>query len=80
VRRALNRRAVERARFIANPAIESGVHIAIIGDPRDACVFAWAPTAPTLKRQLLCERSFKRAVYRNIGAVTLYAAKPRGRA
>jgi hypothetical protein len=80
MRRVPRRRAMERARFIAESAADEGVHIAILSNPRGPCVFAWAPTAASSERQLACERSFKRAVYQNIRAVSLYAAKPRGRA
>lgn len=74
------RRARERAQFIAETAIDEGVHVAIVGDPRSPTVFAHAPTARTPERQLACEASFKRVVYQNLRVVSLYAAKPRGHA
>ena len=43
-------------------------------------VFACAATSGTPERQLACERSFKRAVYQNVRTVSLYVARPRGRA
>jgi hypothetical protein len=80
VRRSPTQRALERARFICEAALEHGVRIAVLTSPRGPCVFAWAPTASTVEKQLACERSFKSAVYRNLRVVSLYAAEPRGRA
>ncbi len=80
MRRVPTRRARERARFIVETAIEQGVRVAIMGDPRTPCIFAYAPRAPTPKLQLACEASFKRAVRRNLRAVALIASKPRPRA
>jgi len=74
------RPARERARFIAETAIAEGVHVAIMGDPRSPCIFAYAPRAPTPELQLACEASFKRAARRNLRAVALIASRPRGRA
>jgi hypothetical protein len=68
------------AAFVVETARAEGVHVAIAGSPRGPCVFAWAPTARTPEHQLACERSFKRAVYRNLRTVRLYVAKPRGHA
>jgi hypothetical protein len=75
MRRIPSRRALARAKFIRDTAIQHGVHVAIIGSPHGPCAFVWAPTAPTVEQQLACEASFKRAVYRNIRAISFYAAK-----
>jgi hypothetical protein len=47
--------------------------------PFSPVVFAFAPTVAPIVLQLACERSFKSAVYRNLCAVSLYAATPGGR-
>jgi hypothetical protein len=66
--------------FVVQSAAEADVRIAIVGRADDPCVFAWAPTAPTVLKQLACERSLKRAVYQNLPLVALLAAEPGGAA
>jgi hypothetical protein len=36
------------AYFVVQSAAEADVRIAIVGPADDPCVFAWAPTAPTV--------------------------------
>jgi hypothetical protein len=37
-----------KARFVVESALEADVRIAIVGRADDPCLFAWAPTAPTV--------------------------------
>jgi hypothetical protein len=74
-------RALEaKSRFVVESALEADVRIAIVGRTDDPCVFAWAPTTPTVLKQRACERSFKRAVCQTLPLVALIAAEPGGAA
>jgi hypothetical protein len=78
VRAAVRTREV--ARFILSTAREHGVHVVVHETRRGRWVAVWAPTALTSEHQLAYERSFKRAVTQNLGAVVLLSATPGGSA
>jgi hypothetical protein len=72
-----SRRALLRARFIVEAALEHGVHIAVQGSPYGPSVSTWAPSAPTLEHQTACQECFRLAVEANLRAIIYRYATPR---
>ena len=73
-------RAGERAAFFVSTARRESVQFAIHRIPKARpWVLAHAPTARTARRRRSCERLFRRAIRRDLDAIELVAAAPRGR-
>ena len=73
-------RAAECACFVVTTAREEGVEFAIHRTRVGTVIFAYAPRVGAAKRGHAREGSFRRAIHRDLTAVELLAAAPRGRA